>query len=89
MIANFVTTNKDLKGDTTKLFIQDGLEMFCCIVAIIAIWPIFKEERLEVNMMKKTDAAVIGADDNPRRRRKSVDNSMRINRAALERMTSS
>lgn len=71
------------------LFIQDGLEMLCCIVAIIVIWPIFKEERLEVNMMKNSDAGVIGSDENTRRRRYSADNSMRINRAALERMTGS
>lgn len=58
-----MTTNKTLEGNIYKLLIQDGLEMICCIVAIIAIWPIFKEERQEVNMMKKTDATLIRKDD--------------------------
>ena len=84
-----MTTNKTLGGDHVKLLVQDGLEMLCCIAAIIAIWPIFKEERQEVNMMKKTDATVIGQDDTTRRRKFDTDNSVKINRAALDRMTSS
>ena len=84
-----MTTNKQLEGDKSKLVIQDSLEMLCCIIAIWAIWPVYMEEKQEVNMMRE-DASLMG-DKSHNMSKKGSDyseNSIKINKLMEDKLLS-
>ena len=57
VIRYLVTTNKEIiKNNVSNgiyiLLAQDLSELFACLIALFAVWPVLQEERREVKIMK-------------------------------------
>lgn len=55
LIDRFVTPHNTFEGKFAKILVQDGMEMLCSLVAVVAMLPIHRAERQEVRSMHESD----------------------------------
>jgi len=72
LVDRFVMPHNTFEGKDAKILVQDGMEMLCSLVAVVAMLPIHRAERQEVRSMREADDQSIKVA--ARLRMSSIDN---------------